>query len=61
MHENSDFNKTQPTEPELSGFSIQSGNTTFVVRVHFNEESEETMADKIERMIRRDIQTGSCG
>ena len=30
------------------------GNTNYKVRVHFNETGEETMEDKILRMIRRD-------
>lgn len=41
------------------------GKFTYLVGVHFNEDSKETMADKIDRMIRRDIrrdiQRGSCG
>ena len=37
------------------------GKFTYLVGVHFNEDSKETMADKIDRMIRRDIKTGSCG
>ena len=34
---------------------------TPVVGVHFSEDAKETMADKIDRMIRREIQTGTCG
>ena len=30
------------------------GNTNYKVRVHFNETGEETMEDKIMRMIQRD-------
>ena len=37
------------------------GKITYLVRIHFNEDSKETMADKIDRLIRRDIQTGTCG
>ena len=37
------------------------GKITYLVGVHFNEDSKETMADKIDRMIRRDIQTGTYG
>lgn len=37
------------------------GKITYLVGVHFNKDSKETMADKIDRMIRRDIQTGNCG
>ena len=37
------------------------GKITYLVGIHFSESSNETMADKIDRMIRRDIQTGSYG
>ena len=36
------------------------GKITYLVGVHFKEDGNETMADKIERMIRRDIQSGKC-
>lgn len=32
---------------------------TYLVGVHFSEDAKETMADKIDRMIRREIQTSS--
>ena len=35
------------------------GKITYLVGIHFSEDSKETMADKIDRMIRRDIQTGT--
>ena len=37
------------------------GKMTYLVVVHFNEDAKETMADKIDRMIRREIHTGTCG
>ena len=37
------------------------GKMTYLVGVHFNEDAKETMADKIDRMIRREIHTGTCG
>ena len=37
------------------------GKITYLVGIHVSESSNETMADKIDRMIRRDIQTGSYG
>ena len=36
------------------------GKITYLVGIHFSENSKETMADKIDRMIRREIQTGTC-
>ena len=35
------------------------GKITYFVGVHFSEDAKETMADKIDRMIRREIQTGT--
>lgn len=35
------------------------GKITYLVGVHFSEDAKETMADKIDRMIRREIQTGT--
>lgn len=35
------------------------GKITYLVGVHFSEDAKETMADKIDRMIRREIQTSS--
>ncbi len=32
------------------------GKITYIVKVHFNENTTETLSDKIKRMIRRDIQ-----
>ena len=36
------------------------GKITYLVGVHFSEDAKETMADKIDCMIRREIQTGTC-
>ena len=33
----------------------QIGGTTYVVRVHFNEDAKETMKDKIKRLIENDV------
>jgi hypothetical protein len=30
------------------------GNTTYVVRVHFNETAKETLEDKIKRLVREE-------
>ena len=37
------------------------GKITYLVGIHFSEASKETMADKIDRMIRRDLQAGNFG
>ena len=36
------------------------GKITYLVGIHFNEDSKETMADKIDRLIRREIGRASC-
>ena len=46
------------TEPLLK---TTVGKITYLVGVHFSEDAKETMVDKIDRMIRREIQTGTCG
>ncbi|MEE1037616.1 MAG: transposon-encoded TnpW family protein [Eubacterium sp.] len=33
----------------------QIGGTTYVVRVHFNEDAKETMKDKIKSMLENDV------
>ncbi len=30
--------------------------TTYIVRVHFNEDAKETMEDKIKRLLRNEVQ-----
>jgi len=35
------------------------GGMTYIVKAHFSETSRETMSDKICRMIKRDIESGS--
>ena len=42
-------NNTQPC------FRKTIDKTTYVVRVHFNEDTKETMADKIKRMLREEV------
>ena len=43
-------------EPEFSGFTMKSGNTTFLVGLHFNEASKETLDDKLKKLIRKDVE-----
>ena len=35
--------------------------STYLVRVHFKENGEETMEQKIERLIRNDLKSGKYG
>ena len=50
---------TAETSSDTPMLTIRSGNMTFLVGIHFNKDSKETMEDKIRRMIRRDIETGN--
>ena len=43
-------------EPEFSGFTVKSGNTTFLVGLHFSEASKETLDDKLKKLIRKDVE-----
>lgn len=43
-------------EPGFSGFTMKSGNTTFLVGLHFSEVSKETLDDKLKRLIRKDVE-----
>ena len=43
-------------ESEFSGFTVKSGNTTFLVGLHFDEASKETLEDKLKKLIRKDVE-----
>ena len=50
--------ETPATEPE-SRIKTTIGDITYLIKVHFNEDGAETLAEKIDRMLRRDIQSGN--
>lgn len=50
---------TTDTSSDTPMLTMRIGNMTFLVGIHFNKDSKETMEDKIHRMIRRDIETGN--
>ena len=50
--------ETPATEPEPR-IRTTIGDITYLVSIHFNEDGTETMAEKIDRMVRRDIQSGN--
>ena len=43
-------------EPGFSGFTMKSGNTTFLVGLHFSESCKETLEDKLKRLVRKDVE-----
>lgn len=38
---------------------LREGNTTFLIGLHFNENTRETLGDKIKKLIRKDVQDGN--
>lgn len=55
----SDAAKKNPVdEKAFSGFSMESGNTAFVVGLHFSETCEETLNDKFKRLIKKEVDSG---
>ena len=47
------------TETVFSGFTMRSGNTSFVVGLHFSETSKETLEDKVKRLVKKEAESGS--
>ena len=47
----------EPEHPERALARKQIGNTIFLVRVHFSENSKETIQDKINRLLRDEVRT----
>ena len=41
--------------PEAPVFREKIGNTTYLVRVHFNSDSKETLQQKLERMLVNEV------
>ena len=40
-------------------FNMRMGNTTYVIGVHFSKESKDTLEDKMKRLMRDEVRTGS--
>lgn len=38
---------------------LREGNTTFLIGLHFSENTRETLGDKIKKLIRKDVQDGN--
>jgi len=52
-------NKRDVINAQSGRFSQRIGSTVFSVNVHFKEESQETLEEKILRLIKRDLEFGS--
>ena len=50
---------TTNTSSDTPVLTMKIGNTTLLIGIHFNQDSKETMEDKIRKLIRRDIETGN--
>ena len=49
-------NMTVEKEP---GLAIRAGNTTYVIGLHFNSKANETIEDKVRKLIHKDIENGN--
>lgn len=50
---------TAPEAQNSGTFTMQVGNTTFLVGLHFSGTSKETLEDKMKKLIERDVKTGN--
>lgn len=50
---------TQEPKKNDGSFTMQVGNTTFVVGLHFSKTSKETLEDKMKRLIECDVREGN--
>ena len=46
--------RMKETEKQIPSFKKKLGNTTYTVKVHFEENSTETLVDKVKRLIVND-------
>ena len=51
-----DIEQKEPIKPVLE---LREGNTTFLIGLHFSENTRETLGDKIKKLIRKDVQDGN--
>lgn len=48
-----------PKKPPAGSFNMRVGKTTYVVGVHFNKESKDTLEDKVKRLMRDDVKAAN--
>ena len=51
-----DIEQKERIKPVLE---LREGNTTFLIGLHFSENTRETFGDKIKKLIRKDVQDGN--
>ncbi len=48
-----------PEKAEEPVLSLRDGNTTFLIGIHFNQSSKETLDDKVKKLIRDAVRKGN--
>ena len=60
LEQNSQPDKDKTVSPEMQpDLRMKIGRTTFLVKLHFKEDSTETLKDKVKNLIRKDVQNGN--
>lgn len=49
----------QAAEQENAGLIMKSGGTTFLIGLHFSETSKDTLADKVKKLAKKDVEDGN--
>ena len=53
------LNEPEQKEKIKPVLELREGNTTFLIGLHFSENTRETLGDKIKQLIRKDVQDGN--
>ena len=60
--ENTTENKTRAkpeNTSEPSRLTMKIENKTYIIGLHFNENSKETLEDKVKKLIKKDVESGN--
>ena len=58
MTQNTNKEKARKAVP-AGTFNMRMGNTTYVIGVHFSNESKDTLEDKVKRLMREDVKAAN--
>lgn len=47
---------TQPEKKISQSYTRKIGSTTYIVNVHFNRQTAETLEDKVKRLVRKEVE-----
>ena len=53
-----DKRESSESEPVACDLILNSGGTTFLIGLHFSEASKDTMADKVKKLVRKNVESG---